>query len=278
MKDFLQHRVKRHILIFIVVALICGWVGVLIDSVLTDQPQGDSLGMLIWLVAPLLCALILNFKSKDWFGFGHRLHLKTNIKWYVISIVIFPIMMVIFVLIAMLFGAVEFGTLNISILNIIVASLVFLFFKNIFEDFAWRGFLTAKLVKIKLNDIWIYLISGLVWALWHAAYYIVFLPDDIVGSSRLGLLGISIIIIPIWGVMFTEIYRLTGSVWPVVIMHMMEDAVPTLLIQVEHVITFKGAAELWLNPLQGIIPLGVYLVFGLWLRSQRIKLRKPESI
>ena len=278
MKRFFQHVTKRHLVYFILVSLICGWIGVGIDQVLTDQSEGDTLGMLIWLVAPLLCAIILNSKSKDWFGFGHRLNLKNNGIWYLISILIFPVVMIFFVFIAMIFNAVEFGTLNSSIIPLMFAPMFFLFIKNIFEDFAWRGFLTAKLIKIKVNDFWIYIITGLVWALWHAAYYMVFLPEDIVGPSRLGVLGMSLIVIPIWGVMFTEIYRITGSVWPVVIMHMVEDAVPTLLIHEEHIITFKGALSLWLEPLQGIIPLAVYLIFGLWLRSQRIKLNKPESI
>ena len=48
------------------------------------------------------------------------------------------------------------------------------FIKNIFEEFSWRGYLTPKLIELKLNDWFIYIISGLVWALWHAAYYLVF--------------------------------------------------------------------------------------------------------
>ena len=279
MKDLWQNKLKRHVLIFTIVSLAIGWVGVLIDMVITDQPDEETLGMLVWILAPLLCAVILNFKSKDWWGFGHKLNLKTNIGWYLFAIFIFPVVFIVFGFIAYLFGALEIGTFNISVINLVIASLFGLFIKNIFEDFAWRGFLTAKLIKLKFSDLWIYLFTGLVWALWHAAYYMVFLPDEIfIDFTRFGIFGISLIVIPIWGVLFTEIYRITGSVWPVVIMHMVEDAVPTMLIQVEQVFTFTGAAELWLNPLQGILPLIVYLLIGLWIRSMRIKLNRPVSI
>ena len=40
-------------------------------------------------------------------------------------------------------------------------------------------YLTPKLIELKLNDWFIYIISGLVWSLWHAAYYLVFYQMNI---------------------------------------------------------------------------------------------------
>lgn len=42
----------RNIGIFIFFVIISGWIGVLVDSVLIAQPEGDSLGMGIWLCGP----------------------------------------------------------------------------------------------------------------------------------------------------------------------------------------------------------------------------------
>ena len=73
-----------------------------------------------------------------------------------------------------------FGVANItnfemsSLFSLILMSTIGNFIKNIFEEFSWRGYLTPKLIELKLNDWFIYIISGLVWALWHAAYYLVF--------------------------------------------------------------------------------------------------------
>ena len=61
-----------------------------------------------------------------------------------------------------------------SLLSLIFMSTIGNFIKNIFEEFSWRGYLTPKLIELKLNDWFIYIISGLVWSLWHAAYYLVF--------------------------------------------------------------------------------------------------------
>ena len=33
-------KTKRNLIIFIIVTLSCGWLGVLLDSILTEQPEG----------------------------------------------------------------------------------------------------------------------------------------------------------------------------------------------------------------------------------------------
>ena len=44
-------------------AFTCGWLGVLVDKVVEQQPEGESLGMLIWLVLPLFgCGFIIAAK------------------------------------------------------------------------------------------------------------------------------------------------------------------------------------------------------------------------
>lgn len=52
-------NVKVHLIVFIIVVLSGGWLGVLLDSVLTDQTEGNSLGMGLWLVLPFFTAIFL---------------------------------------------------------------------------------------------------------------------------------------------------------------------------------------------------------------------------
>ena len=40
-------KTKRNLIIFIAVTLASGWLGVLLDMVLSEQPEGNSLGMLL---------------------------------------------------------------------------------------------------------------------------------------------------------------------------------------------------------------------------------------
>ena len=113
------------------------------------------------------------------------------------------------------FGVAHISSFDIStLLSLIVMSTIGNFIKNIFEEFSWRGYLTPKLIELNLNDWYIYIISGLIWALWHAAYYIVFLPNEYFESiSRLNMLLSGCILMVCWSIMYVEIYRLTKSVW-----------------------------------------------------------------
>ncbi len=40
-----RKTLKLHLLIFVFIVLASGWIGVILDSFLTDQPEGNSLGM-----------------------------------------------------------------------------------------------------------------------------------------------------------------------------------------------------------------------------------------
>jgi len=71
--------------------------------------------------------------------------------------------------------------------------------------------------------------------------------------------------------MFVEMTRLTGSVWPAVLMHAVEDAVPNYLVFEEPLIQFTGAGDFLFNPVRGVLPLIAFLAFGLWLRKRRLE-------
>lgn len=266
-------RTKFSLILFIVVVLASGWIGVLVDSKLPEQPAENSLGMGLWLILPIIAMLVLRLVNRDWKDLGVLPNFKGNMKWYGAAIAIYPVMTVIIVGLALLFNIASISDVQLnSILSLMGVSIAGNFIKNIFEEFAWRGYLTPKLIQLKLNDWMLYLVSGLVWALWHAAYYMVFLPDSYFETtSRVGFLLIGCVLMVAWSVMYVEIYRLTKSVWPCVLMHALEDGVPTLLLSVAGVITLTKTGELWLSPTTGIITTILFIGFGLWLRSIRIK-------
>ncbi|MCC5889560.1 MAG: CPBP family intramembrane metalloprotease [Alkalibacterium sp.] len=266
-------REKAYITIFVIVALMSGWIGLLVDMVIPEQLDEQILGMGIWLVLPFLCGVIIRLVQRDWKGFGIKPKLKGNLKWYVFAVILFPAVTLLFTLISWTFGLVSFTPFSADTLAPVILSLFFgLIIKNIFEDFAWQGFLTPKLVSLKTNDFLIYLVVGLVWAFWHAPYYLYFLPDSIYSTPVDRILDtfvISPIIITVWAVIFVEITRLTGSVWPAVLMHTFEDLIPNFLIFDEPILEFSGFGNVLLNPLSGILPILLYLTIGLWLRKVR---------
>lgn len=74
-----------------------------------------------------------------------------------------------------------------------------------------------------------------------------------------------------WSPLFVELRRLTNSVWPCVILHSMEDAVPTMLFVTADVFQIKGNYSIMLDPISGIVPTVLVLFIGLWLRRRRMK-------
>ncbi|MDA1677922.1 MULTISPECIES: CPBP family glutamic-type intramembrane protease [unclassified Bacillus cereus group] len=268
-----RKHVKLHLIIFVLIVLASGWIGVFLDSLLTDQPKGNSLGMGLWLILPFFVSILLRILSRDWHNFGIKPNFKGNFKWYFVAILIYPFVTLITISLALFFGVVNISNFEMSSLcSLILMSIIGNFIKNIFEEFSWRGYLTPKLIELKLNDWLIYLVSGLIWALWHAAYYLVFLPNEYFESiSRLNMLLSGCILMVSWSIMYVEIYRLTKSVWPCVFMHALEDAVPTVLITITGIITLTNSSDFWLNPINGVVATVLFLGIGIVLRSIRIK-------
>lgn len=87
-----------------------------------------------------------------------------------------------------------------------------------------RGFLTSQLVKLQLSDWQVYLIVGCVWGAWRIPYYLVFLPDadmePVLPVGRVMFAIVTFVTMVCWSVMFIELYRVTQSIWPCVILHM----------------------------------------------------------
>jgi len=266
----------RNLIIFIFVAFGIGWLGVLADQYHPDQPEEETLGMAIWLVSPLLLVIVLRtFLGDGWKDAGLHPNLKSNGKWYLISFSIFPLVTAVTVMIGHLAGWIDFSNFEtLAFASVFIKLLGINILKNIFEESVWRGYLTAKLIKLKLSDLSIYLIAGLVWGLWHAPYYLVFLPesmlDTVLPVGRIAFAGVAVVNMLVWTVMFTELFRLTNSIWPVILLHAVEDALVNHLV-IDGYINIAENTEIIISPICGIIPAVLYLGVGLWLRRKRIE-------
>lgn len=272
----MEKKERTGLIIFIIATLASGWIGVLIDNILTEQPEGNSLGMGCWLILPLLFGIVLRTLGHDWMDFGIKANCKGNIKWYGMAIILFPMITAISLLGALVCGGLKIQSVSLDIVfALMLSSIVGSVIKNIFEEFAWRGYLVPKLMKVPINDWMLYLISGLVWAIWHTAYYMVFLPDEYFEStSRMGMVISGCILMVSWSILFVELYRITKSVWPCVILHTMEDAIPTMLFTSESIFSISEEFEVWLHPISGILATILVIGAGLLLRRKRIHLFK----
>ena len=271
-----MNKTIRNIGIFIFVSLSCGWLGLFIDKIIEPQPDEESLGMGIWLVLPLVATLLLRiFAGDGWKDIGLKLNLKGNIKWYITSIIISPLVIAMILIIGKIFGWIDFTNFRTeAYLAGFLGTLIVNFIKNFFEESVWRGYLTAKLLKTKIKDIWLYLIVGGVWGMWHLPYYLFFFPHsamyEILPVGRFVFAIVSIITIVFWSIMFVELYRLTESIWPAVLLHMVGNSLINHLVIDGHIIIVSGK-EIWISPVIGIITTLLYVCVGLLLRNYRIR-------
>ncbi len=270
----MNKRILRNTIVFVFLVVISGWIGVLIDSVLTEQPKGNSLGMGIWLVLPMLAAIVITIFSKgNWKDFGFRPNFKENIKWYLIAALIFPVVTAIVLIIGATTKWINLSAFDLRPFILLFSSTLLInFIKDIFDGTPLYGYLTSQLIKLKLNDWKIYLIVGGLWGIWHAPYYLVFLPEKdiqaVLPVSRAIYFIVSIVTLVCWAVMFVELFRVTKSIWPGVILHMVEDSLINSLVILGY-ISIAAGKEILISPINGIITTILYLLVGLRIRDYR---------
>ncbi len=269
-------KTVRNIVIFAIVVLLIGWVGHGLDVIL-GNPSAGSLGMLLWLVTPLgTCLLLRGFTGGGWRGFGIKPNFRGNLMGYSVAVFVFPVITTLILIIGRLSRFIVFpdfssGTVGV-ILQVFLLGLLPAFFKNIFEEFAWRGYLTPKVHSLNLNDYTGHLIVGLIWAFWHIPYYLFFLDRIILRDyTTLNLatfIPMALLTIVSYSLVFGEIRLLTNSLWPVVLMHAIEDALVNPLL-VEGFVKVKPGAEFFFSPGVSVLVIIFFSATGILVHKLR---------
>ena len=276
--------IKRNVIIFAFFSTLCGWIGYVVDKV-TGQAHYEnigteigsgSLGMLIWLVTPLICTIFLrSFGGDGWKEAGFSINFKDNKKLYLISFLVYPLVTIIVIFLGLMTQGIRVTDVKVEFtayLGILLTQVGTQFIKNIFEESVWRAYLTNQLIKLKLSDLKLYLLVGFIWWIWHLPYIMKFLSEREIQNTlpvgRFAFFLIGMITVACWTVMYTEIFRITKSVWPLVIMHTMEDAVINPLLLLGFVSVEKNQAFLFSLSV-GMIPTILYLLVGLAIRKWR---------
>jgi membrane protease YdiL (CAAX protease family) len=269
-----MNRSIRNMIIFIFVTISCGWFAVWINTQTPSSSPQQSLGILIWIVAPLLTSLLLRGFGKDgWADFGIGLSLKGNWGWYALSFLIYPIAIIITLGLSTLFGASSHERSFSDLLPIILAGLAASLIKNIGEEFAWRGYLTPRFKALGLSNFNNHMLTALIWGTWHIPYWIFFMGKDVINSyTNIGMTWF--IILGILGLfptafVFGELRLKTNSVWPAYIAHNITNAISAQLV-IEGFFKFKPNTIFIFSPnLDGIIMMVLFWAVGLWmLRKQ----------
>jgi membrane protease YdiL (CAAX protease family) len=269
-------RLIRNLVIFTAVVLACGWLGYGLDR-LMNNPPSQQLGLLLWLIAPLSAALLLRaFAGDGWKDFGLWPAFRGNGIWYAASLMIYPFGAALVLGLGSALGLVTFPNFSLSrLLPVFAMGLIPSFVKNIFEEFAWRGYLAPKINSLGLNDYAGHVIVGLIWGGWHIPYWLFFLGNaqiqaataqglaTFVPAAILGLITASIA--------YNEIRLLTNSVWPALLMHTVGNALIDVLVVQGFVKIAAGMGFLVSPTHQSLLTMVFFLLAGIWLRQQRVK-------
>lgn len=267
----------RNLIIFTIVVIASGWLGRGLDVLMGNSSQ-DSLGMLLWLVLPLVASLLLRgFAGDGWKDIGIKPFFRRNVNWYIIALFVFPVVTILVLFIGNSLGWITSTNFKLSLFfQAFLVALLPNFLKNIPEEFVWRGYLAPKVFSLKVNDFVLYCVVGLVWGIWHIPYYLFFLDtasfQSVTMLSIAVFIPLSIIVMISWSIVFVEFRLLTNSVWPVVLMHMIEDAFVNPLFVDGHIQIIQGK-DLLISPIFGFISIIFYTAIGLGLR----KLRKGRN-
>jgi len=268
-----KKHTKRNLIIFTILVLGLAALAGLIESftVPPDAEPGESgLGQLLWLIAPLAVMLLLRiFGGDGWSDLGLRPNFKGNGFWWLVSLLVFPTVITISVLIGTLIGGVELDVKMSSVfVTTLLVGLVPAWIKNLFEEFAWRGYLAPKVYSLNMN-IWIsHAIVGLIWGAWHLPFIFVFwtyLTVDMlwyfVPLLLLGTISQSVV--------YGEIRLATDSVLPAWIMHTIGNSFGSAIL-LSGLIRLTPGRELLVSPgAEGVISIVLMLAIGYWLHQWR---------
>jgi membrane protease YdiL (CAAX protease family) len=269
-----RNRTKRNLVIFTIMVLSCAVVASIIEPLTVPpdaEPGTSGLGQLLWIFAPFGVMLLLRvFGGEGWSDFGLRPKFKGNGFWWLISVLIFPVVITISVLLGSLLGGLELDMNKLpGISNMLLTALIAALIKNIFEELAWRGYLAPKLYSLNMN-IWLsHTLVGIIWAAWHLPFIYVFwtylTPEMLwyfIPMFLLGVIGQSVV--------YGEIRLATSSVVPAWVMHTIGNAVSNALL-LSGFVKFDPGWQLLVSPgAESVVSIVLMFAIGLWLHRRRI--------
>lgn len=268
-----KKRTKRNLIIFTVLVLGLAALAGVVEPLTVPpgaEPGTSGLGQLLWIIAPLGVMLLLRiFGGDGWDDFGLRPNFKSNGFWWLVSVLIFPAVITISVLIGALLGGLELDvTMSSAFVAALLTGLISAMIKNVFEEFAWRGYLAPKVYSLNMN-IWLsHAIVGMVWGAWHLPFVFVFWPYL---TPNMLWYFVPLLLVGTFSqsVVYGEIRLATASVLPAWVMHTIGNAIGNTLL-LSNFIQLGPGRELWVSPgAESVISIVLMFAVGYWLHQRR---------
>lgn len=276
-----MNKIIRNIIIVALFTVGGGWLGIWLNNVTGNtMPPMQSLGALVWLTTPALSGIFLRaFAGDGWKDSGFGLNLISGWKWYLAALLIYPLAALLTFGLGALLGIVSadgFAKQGFAAyLSVAGTMFVGSLMKNIFEEFAWRGYLTPRLEAAKVHPMLNHLIISILWMTWHLPYYYYYLDRAVLNSAITTSIPVFIIagyiVMFPTAILFGELRLLSKSVWPVFILHNVINALSMPLL-INGFIEVKGPLGFIFTPTnEGVITAILFGAAGWMLYQYRMK-------
>ncbi len=161
-----RNKVVRNIVIYYGGALLLAIAGGVLMA------SGQEIGGLLFVLSPLVMVLVVRFLLGDgWKDAGLRLNLRTEWRWYVLALLLYPLLFGGALLINVGLG---FTTLTVPLSELwplllagFVAQLIPRMLFSVSEEWGWRGYLEPRLQMLGLTAVPRHIVVGLLWGVWH---------------------------------------------------------------------------------------------------------------
>ncbi len=270
-------RTIRNLVIFSIATVFGGWVGLWIDGQM-GMTGGQTLGALIWLITPLATGLLLRmFGGDGWKTAGFRFNLRGNGRWYLASLLIYPLSIGLVLLVGWVLGVITFpkagsGALG-AFIQVVLMGFATNFVKNIFEEFSWRGYFSPQIQSLRIHPFLGYFIVGVMWVSWHLPYWYGFLDASTLESyspySNSMLVVMSIPALFAASIVYGELQQLTKSTWPAFLIHTVGNAF-ILAVLLEGYIKVNHLPAVFTPGMEGVLMMLIFFGLGIWLYRVRV--------
>ena len=275
----------RNILIFTLVAWGGGFLGIALDRFDPPVDPMQGVGALLWLLSPVIAHLLLRlFGGDGWRDLGLRPQFKTSWGWYLAAVLIVLAVVLVPLVLGQTVGVIViagFRTNGVSaLLPLVGTGFAGAMIKNIFEELAWRGYLTPRFAALNLHPCMSALLTGIIWAGWHIPYYLYFFDANLLRqytplSMPLFILS-AFLLLPFHALAYGELRLLSRSIWPGWLLHNLANAITFALIS-GGFINLSGylSAVFWSPGTDGVLHALLMGLIGLALYQYRKSNSQP---
>lgn len=269
----------RNLIIFSLSAALSGWLGIWLNTLTGNtMPPLQSLGALVWLVTPTVTGLALRATGGDgWQDAGFALKLIPGWRWYLAALFIYPLLTMLGFGISLAAGSINANGFAVQGFGAYLSAVGFIFvgslMKNLFEEFAWRGYLTPRLHAAQIHPQLGHAITAVIWWAWHLPYYYYFLPKaDLQAATPYGLaifLALGLFVLYPTSILFAEIRLGSKSVWTAFLLHQVINAI-SMPFMLNGFISSNHWGSLILSPTNDSVLMSVFMgAVGLWIYRLR---------